>query len=64
MMVGWEQNVTGPAAARAVQSRPAKRRLREMERCEPTVEPWHLRVETSRHGLTRACIGGRPSLDR
>lgn len=59
MVGGAGSSVTGPAAARAVQSVPAKRRVREMERRGPTDAPWHLRVETGWHGLTRGHIGCR-----
>jgi hypothetical protein len=50
VMVGLADSVTGPAAARAVQSVPAKRRLLEMERCWPIDASWRIRVETCRYG--------------
>jgi hypothetical protein len=56
---GVGRSVTGPAAARAVQSVPAKRRVHEIERCYPTNMAWHLRVETGRPGLPTARIGRR-----
>jgi hypothetical protein len=61
MMVGCgHAKCDSPAAARAVQSVPVdwlSEGVHEMEKCQPTDRAWHLRVETSWHGLQRARIG-------